>query len=79
MIRRMALGLIRLYQVSVGQFLGGRCRFHPSCSQYAAEAFETYPPHKALWLTLRRLARCHPLGGHGFDPVPPCGHSGRIH
>jgi len=46
------------------------CRFVPSCSQYAIDALEGHGAVKGLWLTARRLARCHPLGGHGYDPVP---------
>ncbi len=69
--RGTVLVLIRFYQVSLGPYLGGRCRFHPSCSVYATEAFQTHPPIRALCLTLRRVGRCHPLGGSGFDPVPP--------
>jgi putative membrane protein insertion efficiency factor len=47
------------------------CRYVPSCSSYAAEALETHGALRGSWLTLRRLSRCHPFGGHGFDPVPP--------
>ncbi|MEO1129859.1 MAG: membrane protein insertion efficiency factor YidD [Planctomycetota bacterium] len=65
------IGLVRLYQVTLGQLVGGRCRFYPSCSNYALEAMRTHNPLRACWLTIRRLARCHPLGGHGVDPVPP--------
>ena len=46
------------------------CRFVPSCSEYAIEALESRGVLRGSWLTLRRLSRCHPLGGHGFDPVP---------
>jgi len=46
------------------------CRFVPSCSSYAREAIEVHGSARGSWLTVRRLARCHPLGGHGFDPVP---------
>lgn len=67
----IALALIHLYQHTLGHLLGGRCRFYPSCSQYAAEAFTTHGAIRGLWLTLRRLSRCHPLGGHGVDLVPP--------
>ena len=66
-----ALALIHLYQHTLGHFLGGRCRFYPSCSCYAAEALTTHGPIRGLWLTLRRVSRCHPLGGHGVDLVPP--------
>ena len=46
------------------------CRFTPTCSQYAVEALRKYGPVKGGWLTLKRLARCHPWGGSGYDPVP---------
>lgn len=67
----LAIALIRLYQLTLSPLMGGHCRFHPTCSVYAIDAFRTLGPFHAAWLTLRRLARCHPLGGHGFDPVPP--------
>lgn len=63
--------LVRLYQVTLGPFLGGHCRFDPTCSAYAIEAFRTHGAIRGGWLTLRRLVRCHPWGGGGFDPVPP--------
>lgn len=50
--------------------LGGGCRFQPTCSRYAIEALKTHPLHRALWLIARRVGRCHPWGGEGFDPVP---------
>jgi putative membrane protein insertion efficiency factor len=51
--------------------LGMGCRFHPTCSQYALEALRLHGACRGAWLTLKRLARCHPWGGHGDDPVPP--------
>ncbi|MDP1662924.1 MAG: membrane protein insertion efficiency factor YidD [Phycisphaerales bacterium] len=68
--RSIPLALIRTYQLTLGQLIGGRCRFYPSCSHYAMEAFQTHPTHRAAWLTARRLCRCHPLGGSGVDLVP---------
>lgn len=67
--QRVALGLIRAYQ----QARAGRpspCRFVPSCSAYAAEAVEVHGARRGSWLAVKRVSRCHPLGGRGFDPVP---------
>lgn len=66
---RPLLAAIRLYQHT----MAGRpspCRFTPSCSTYAYESIETHGPVRGGWLALRRLARCHPWGGQGYDPVP---------
>jgi len=68
--------LIRLYQVAVAPYLGGACRFVPTCSAYAMEAVETHGALAGSWLALRRLARCHPLARPGLDPVPPVSHPG---
>jgi putative membrane protein insertion efficiency factor len=64
-------GLIRLYQLIVAPVLGPRCRYLPSCSDYAREAVRAHGPAYGSWLALRRVCRCHPLGGSGLDPVPP--------
>lgn len=61
---------IRLYQVTLGPMMGGQCRFVPTCSRYAIEAYQEHGPIVGTWLTLRRVLRCHPLGGSGYDPVP---------
>jgi hypothetical protein len=63
--------LVRGYRLVLAPYLGGRCRYLPSCSEYALEALETHGAAKGAWLAVRRLGRCHPLGGHGPDPVPP--------
>ena len=63
--------LIRAYQVTLAPLLGGQCRFHPTCSRYAVEAYQTHGPLRGTWLTLRRVARCHPFSRGGYDPVPP--------
>jgi putative membrane protein insertion efficiency factor len=67
------IGLVRLYQVTLSPLLGGQCRFHPTCSRYAIEALREHGGLRGAWLAARRLARCHPLGGRGYDPVPPPG------
>lgn len=64
-------GLIRLYQKLVSPFLGGNCRFQPTCSEYAEEALRVHGAFRGSWLALRRIGRCHPWGGAGYDPVPP--------
>ncbi len=64
------IALIRFYQVCISPLLPPACRYTPTCSQYALEAFRKYGPFKGGWLTLRRLLRCHPWGGSGYDPVP---------
>ncbi|MCE9620370.1 MAG: membrane protein insertion efficiency factor YidD [Planctomycetes bacterium] len=64
------MGLVRGYQVALSPWLGGRCRFEPTCSHYAMEAFRIHGARRGSWLALRRLARCHPWGGAGPDPVP---------
>lgn len=71
--RAIAIGLIRGYQRTLGVWIGGRCRFYPSCSAYAEEAFARYRFWPALRMTCRRVGRCHPWGGHGVDPVPWAG------
>jgi uncharacterized protein len=62
---------IRVYQLVVSPLLGPRCRFYPSCSAYAVEAITTRGAVVGLWLTARRLLRCHPWNPGGLDPVPP--------
>lgn len=64
------IGLIRLYQLVLSPWLGPKCRFTPTCSHYGIEAFKKHGVFKGLWLTARRISRCHPWGGHGYDPVP---------
>ncbi len=77
---RYALGGIELillaYAATLGPLLGGACRFSPSCSEYARQAIARHG-WRGLWLALRRLLRCHPLGGYGWDPVPESDEVGR--
>jgi putative membrane protein insertion efficiency factor len=69
-MNRFFQALIRLYQFVLSPFLGGQCRFHPSCSHYGYECFERFSLPKALWYTVRRISRCHPWHLGGNDPVP---------
>ena len=61
---------IQLYRLFISPLFGPSCRYAPSCSAYAIEALRKHGPVRGLWLTLRRLARCHPWGSSGYDPVP---------
>lgn len=57
------------YRLTLGPFLGGQCRFQPTCSQYMLDAVEKYGPWRGAWRGVKRLARCHPWGGFGHDPA----------
>ncbi|MSR44133.1 MAG: membrane protein insertion efficiency factor YidD [Phycisphaerales bacterium] len=70
MTARFCIWLIRLYQLLLSPLLGGRCRFTPTCSVYGVDAFTRHGTVRGMWLTIQRLARCHPWGGNGDDPVP---------
>jgi len=69
-MKTMCLVLLRAYQALLGPFLGGNCRFYPSCSHYAYEAIERFGARRGSWLAVRRLLRCHPFSAGGVDPVP---------
>lgn len=69
-LARIMIGIIRGYQGAVSAFRTSPCRYLPTCSEYARVAIEAHGPWRGGWLGVRRLARCHPWGGHGFDPVP---------
>ena len=70
MVGGFFLLLIRLYQYLLSPLLGASCRFTPTCSEYGMQAIRKYGPFYGGWLTLKRIARCNPWGGHGHDPVP---------
>lgn len=70
MLTRTALAIIGLYQAAVSPYLPGLCRYSPSCSHYAREAIAGYGFAKGAALAAKRLARCRPFGGRGYDPVP---------
>ena len=67
---RIALALIRAYQILIRPLLTGSCRYLPTCSEYAAESIATYGALRGGWMGLKRVLRCHPFGGSGLDPVP---------
>ena len=69
-MKKLALGLIRLYQSTLSRVMLPSCRFTPSCSQYTYEAISKYGLFKGVWLGVRRLVRCHPFHEVGYDPVP---------
>lgn len=74
MIRKLTTTIlvapIRFYQLCLSPMFPAACRYTPTCSQYAVEALRRHGPLRGLWLSVRRLARCHPWGGSGYDPVP---------
>lgn len=70
MLAKILLGLIRFYQYAISPLLPPRCRYQPTCSQYAIEAVSKYGALKGGWLAAKRIGRCHPWGGSGYDPVP---------
>ncbi len=67
--QRGLIGLVWLYRITLGPLMGGHCRFQPTCSQYAIDAVTKYGAWKGGLKTVRRLSRCHPLGGKGYDPA----------
>jgi uncharacterized protein len=70
MIARLLIGVARLWQLGPSRILPPTCRFNPSCSAYAIEAIRRYGAIKGGYLSVKRIIRCHPWGGHGHDPVP---------
>ncbi len=69
-MRKLAMGMIRIYQVTISQSLPSTCRYLPTCSQYTYEAIEKYGIIKGIWLGARRISTCHPFHPGGYDPVP---------
>jgi putative membrane protein insertion efficiency factor len=70
MLKRVLLSMIGFYRKGVSPLTPPSCRFIPSCSAYAEEAIREYGALRGGWLAARRILRCHPFGGHGYDPVP---------
>ena len=69
-MKYLLLKFVRFYQVAISPMLPPRCRYTPTCSQYAVEALQKHGACKGSMLALRRVCRCHPFGGSGYDPVP---------
>jgi putative membrane protein insertion efficiency factor len=69
-VKQVLILLARFWQLGPSRMMGPTCRYLPSCSQYAIEAVDKHGAIKGGWLAAKRLLRCHPWGGHGFDPVP---------
>ena len=67
---RIAYGVVRFYQRVISPFTAPSCRYQPTCSEYALDAIELHGGLRGGWLAIKRIARCHPWGGSGFDPVP---------
>ena len=66
----VAIKIIRLYQKGISPYLPSTCRYEPTCSQYSIEAIKKFGTFKGFFLTVKRLLRCNPLGGKGYDPIP---------
>lgn len=67
---RALISFVRAYQLILSPLLGPRCRFQPTCSSYAVEAITVHGGLKGGWLAAKRILKCHPWGGFGYDPVP---------
>lgn len=65
--------LVKFYKYFISPMLPNACRYVPTCSEYSVEAFRVHGFFKGFYLTIKRIASCHPWGGHGYDPVPPAG------
>tara|TARA_Y100001936_G_scaffold238574_1_gene270558 strand:- start:4565 stop:4777 length:213 start_codon:yes stop_codon:yes gene_type:complete len=69
-VASVAIKIIRLYQKGISPYLPSVCRYEPTCSQYSIEAIKKFGTFKGFFLTVKRLLRCNPLGGKGYDPIP---------
>jgi putative membrane protein insertion efficiency factor len=69
-MKALFIFIVRIYQWVISPMLPGACRFQPTCSQYMVEALGKHGVFRGGWMGMKRIGRCHPWGGHGFDPVP---------
>lgn len=70
MVARVVIALVRFYRAAISPWTPAACRYEPTCSAYALEAVERFGAARGGWLAIRRIGRCHPWGGSGYDPVP---------
>ncbi len=68
-INKVFIGIIKFYKKFISPCIGRHCRFYPTCSEYSLQAFQKYPFYKAIYLTLKRLLKCHPFHPGGYDPL----------
>lgn len=69
-LKKILILPVRFYQLAISPILPSRCRYNPTCSHYMIEAINEWGPFKGFYLGIKRIGKCHPWGGHGFDPVP---------
>ena len=67
---KFLISIIRFYQIFISPLIGNNCRYHPTCSEYFIESLKIHGPIKGTILGVKRISKCHPWGGKGFDPVP---------
>lgn len=70
-LNAVLISLVKVYQYTLSPWLGGNCRYQPTCSHYAIDALRVWGPFKGVFLAIKRISSCHPWGGGGYDPVPP--------
>jgi putative membrane protein insertion efficiency factor len=68
-MRRLIYLMVMIYRVTLSPFIGGQCRYQPTCSQYMLDAVDRHGPWRGFWRGLKRIGRCHPWGGSGYDPA----------
>jgi hypothetical protein len=68
-VKWLLIQLVLFYRVTLGRVMGGHCRYTPSCSQYAIDALTKYGAFRGGWMAVKRIVRCHPWGGQGYDPA----------
>lgn len=69
-VNGLLIALVRLYKGAISPMLPPSCRYTPTCSEYALEALRKHGPLRGSWMAIKRICRCHPWGGSGYDPVP---------